>query len=168
MFLLFFLSIDSLIAAFALGLLGLPSERKYRMCFLFGLCDGLATLAGPHLKYASAPMPLSDHPFIVPAAICAWIILVAVMTRQRVVTNITGTAWASIVPFALGMDNLFAGMASSGETVSGLTAPVATFFMSTSLALVGYSIAEFLRNRISRSLTDCAGASLLMILPILF
>jgi hypothetical protein len=44
MFAPMFLSFDSFLAAFGLGLVMTP-ERRGQLCLLFGLCDGLATFA---------------------------------------------------------------------------------------------------------------------------
>jgi putative Mn2+ efflux pump MntP len=167
MFLSLFLAFDSFAAALALGLLTIAPERRSQICFLFGLCDGVATLVGLHLQLGSALALRSSHPWIVPAGMCAWILFVGFLIRRMVVRKPTNTLAISLVPLILGLDNFFAGRTFL-EASSPVNTAIAAGLFSASLALGGFAIAALVQNRMSKSIAIGLAAALLCLTPILF
>ena len=168
MSLLLFLSLDSLIASFALGLLGSPSQHKRQMCLLFGLCDGLATLIGTNLGFASVLTTGSSHSWIVPVITCIWILIVACVIVRVLGRKPNSVFVLSLVPFVLAIDNLLAGGVASGSSLPTALAPVAAALLSTAFAWAGYATAALLEHRIWRALAVGLGVSGLLLPPILF
>jgi hypothetical protein len=166
--LVLFLSLDSLIASFALGLLGCPSQHKRRICLLFGLCDGLATLIGANLGFGSILTTGSNQPWIAPAVTCVWILVVASVMIGVLSRKPNSIFVISLVPFFLAIDNLLAGGVASGAPLSIGFAAIAATLLSTAFAVAGYAIAALLERRIWRSLAVGLSVSLLLVPPILF
>jgi putative Mn2+ efflux pump MntP len=167
MFLSLFLSFDSFAAALALGLLMIAPQRRSQTCLLFGLCDGVATLAGLHLQVGSALALRSNHPWIVPAGMCAWILFVALLIQRMVVRKPTNTLAISLVPLILSLDNFFAGRDLS-EASSPVNSAIAAGVLSASFALGGFAIAAFVHNRMSKSVAIGLAGALLCLTPIVF
>jgi hypothetical protein len=168
MSLLLFLSLDSLVASFALGLLGSPSQYKRQICLLFGLCDGLATLIGTNLGFAPVLTTGSSHPWIVPAVTCIWILIVASVIVPLLGRKPNSIFVVSLVPFMLAIDNLLAGGIPSGSSLPLAMAPMAATLLSTAFAWAGYGMAALLERRIWRALAVGLGVSGLLLPPILF
>lgn len=168
MSLLLFLSLDSLVASFALGLLGSPAHDKRQICLLFGLCDGLATLIGANLGFASALTTASNHPWIVPAVTCIWILIVTFVIVRVLGRKPNSIFVISLLPFMLAIDNLVAGGVASGSPLPTALAPVAATVLSTAFAWAGYAIAALLERRLWRALAVGLGVGGLLLSPILF
>ena len=168
MHLILFLSFDSFVVSLALGLLVPSSQRRYRTCLLFGLCDGLATLVGPHLVSGSAVMLHSVRPWMLSAGICAWILFVGFLAHQIALKKLTSIFVISLLPLVLAIDNLFAGPISSGAVLTTNMAPVVAALLSTGFAVVGFAIGALLESHISRSVATGLAAILLCLTPILF
>jgi hypothetical protein len=167
MLLLVFLSFDGFVVSLALGLLGMPSQRRYQTCLLFGLCDGLATLVGLRLGYGGA------HPFrfaqtwMITGGICVWILFVGFLAYQAALKRPT-RIFALSLPVVLASDNLFAGSIFSGAALTMNMAPLVAAIFSTGFALVGFALSAPLGSRLSRSAAVGLAAILLCLTPILF
>lgn len=168
MLLPFFLSIDSFFISLGIGTLPLPSHGKYRTCVLFGLCDGVATLVGAHLKYGTALGTLSTKPWSTTAGICVWILLVGFLAYRIAVKKRAGVLVISLLPVVMAADNLLAGPICSTASLPANIMPIAATLFSTGFALAGITIGALVRNLTSRPLAISLGFVLLCLTPILF
>jgi putative Mn2+ efflux pump MntP len=167
MLLLSVLSIDSFLISLAIGMLPLPSRRKYQACLLFGLCDGVATLVGLRLNYRVAPEILSASPWIEPLAMCVWILFVGFLTYRIAADKRVGAFGLSLLPVILAVDNLL-GPPSLVGTLPTAIIPIAAAFVSAGFALVGLTIGATAAGRMPRPLSIGFGFILLCLTPILF
>jgi len=129
MFAPMFLSFDSFLAAFGLGLVMTP-ERRGQLCLLFGLCDGLATFAGSYFRSTSTLALRTDHPWILPAGICAWLVFVIFVIHRIVLLRPSSAVLVSLLPMLLSIDNLLAGSLSSEASLPTKVSPVAVTLFS--------------------------------------
>jgi putative Mn2+ efflux pump MntP len=142
----FALGLDSFRAATGLGLVGLAPARQAGVVFGFGVCDGLAVLAGAALGRSLAePLgAVAEHlgPLILATYGVYLIALVhSVESRAEV-----APAWLLGLPIVLSADNLVGGVA-----VATLSAPVAASALaigvvSALMALAGLRIGIRLRT----------------------
>ena len=165
--LLLFLSFDSFVVSLALGLLGMPSQRRYQTCLLFGLFDGLATFVGLRLGHGAAH-PLRFVPaWIAPGGICAWILFVGFLAYRAALKR-PATIFALFLPVVLAVDNLFAGSIFPGAVLTINIGPFVAAISSTCFALFGFALSAPLGSRISRSAAVGLASILLWLTPILY
>jgi putative Mn2+ efflux pump MntP len=167
MLLLLFLSFDSFVVSLGLGLLGMPPQRRYQTCLLFGLCDGLATLIGLRLGYGGAHPLRFAQTWMVSGGICVWILFVGFLAYQAALKRPIRIFVLSL-PVVLAIDNLFAGSVFSGAALTMNIAPFVAAIFSTSFALVGFALSAPLGSRLTRSTAVGLAAILLWLTPILF
>jgi hypothetical protein len=161
-----FLAIDSFLAAFAIGILPLPARRKYQTCLLFGLCDGLATLASLRLNYGTALGILPANSWLEPLSICVWLLFVGFLTYKIVANRRVGGLTLSLLPVILAIDNLLSSP-SSGANIPVVLMPIAAGFFSTVFGILGLTTGAVVEGRISRPFSIGIGLVLLGLTPIL-
>ena len=163
---LLLLSMDSFLAAFALGALGLNGSRRRGLCLAFGLCDGAASLAGLHLHLA--PFAARAEQAIPLAAMaCCWMILVAVLTRRITATGRMSAVGLALLPLLLCVDNLFGTPLVQGSVAHSVAVPCLVGTLSGMLAFAGYQAGALIADRIPSRLTIGLSAGLLLLLPAL-
>ncbi|MBZ5594815.1 MAG: hypothetical protein LAP39_21430 [Acidobacteriia bacterium] len=164
-------SLDSFFASMALALFELPVDRQQRMCCMFVLCDGLATLTAFATKGAplKAIGPLLAH--LSPAMLPLCVSLVLVITAYSAAkAGKSQGALMVAVPILLSLDNLMAGVladsVSAGLPGRFLTS-LAAGITSGAFALLGFTIGARLKLCIPRVCAHAAAVSL-VILPVIF
>jgi len=165
--LMLYFSVDSFLAALALGML-VPSLPRVRiLCILFGVCDSLATAAGAHVRTDAIFAQHSTVNWLIPALILAWVLFAALLSWSIARRGLALGSWHLWLPVILSLDNLFIGRAASSAHLSGVAAPILAGVMSTLLALAGVEIAKLSRRFVPKSVARLIGAALLALTPIL-
>jgi len=133
----FVFSFDSLFASIALGLSGCDRAQRRKLIIAFGLCDGLASVAGLAFARPNVTM-LRTLTNKFEAALGIYLLAVFLLGLFFSVKSTSSTvSWS--VPIVLGLDNLvfFAG---APLTVTNVIVVVLT---SAAMSLVGFSLADF-------------------------
>jgi putative Mn2+ efflux pump MntP len=149
------LGLDSLRVAATIGL-GAALRHRVELAVAFGVCDGVASLVGLVAGHAVATVSSGIH--IVSAAaigVCAvWLLFHGDGPPS-------GGRALLLVPVALSLDNLVAGVAMGSVGVPAVTALVlgAT---SAAMAAVGVSIGTVVRQRLHRDTSRVSGFLLLV------
>jgi hypothetical protein len=166
MLLPFFLAIDSFLAAFAIGILPLPACRKYQICLLFGLCDGLATLVSQRLNYGATSGIFRANPWLDPISICVWLLFVGFLAYRIVANRRLGDLTLSLLPLILSIDNLLSPPFSVAHLPTALV-PIAAALFSAGFGILGVTVGIVIEVRISRPFSIGIGIVLLALTPIL-
>jgi putative Mn2+ efflux pump MntP len=157
-----FLSLDSAIVAFALGPLIAPGASRQRWAAFFGICDGVAVVAGA--LWGAGPTSFARVAAPLFAACCGVYFLVAA-NWNRVRADVRMTA---ALPILMSLDNLAYGMTlehSGGKLVSGaLVCGVA----SAALAMSGFVLGRTVRPPNLRQAENVAGLALIAAGGVLF
>jgi hypothetical protein len=161
----FFLSVDSFLAASALGALGLNQARRRALVLAFALCDGTASFAGLHLHLASLTAR-ANQPLSLAIMASCWILFVAFLTYRMTAKGRVSVLELSLLPFILCLDNLFGTPLAPGIAAHTLEVPCLTGMISGVLAFAGYQAGSlFIRWAPSR-LTVGLSSGLLLLLPL--
>lgn len=162
-----FLSLDSFLAASALGMMGLSASRRRALCLAFGICDGTATFAG--LKFHLAlPFATQAHHYLPTAVmLCLWALFVGFLVRRITAKRKLNSGELALLPISLCVDNLFASPLASEIAVHGAAAPLIAGMLSASLAFAGYQLGSQAAHRVPRRLALGLGSGLLLFIPIL-
>lgn len=162
-----FLSLDSFLAASALGMLGLSASRRRALCLAFGICDGTATFAGLQF-HLTLPFARQVHDYLPMAVIlCLWALFVGFLVRRIATKRRLNSAELALLPIILCVDNLFASPLASEIAVHGAAAPLIAGMLSASLAFAGYELGSLAAHRVHRRLALGLGSGLLLLIPIL-
>lgn len=166
MLLPFFLAIDSFLAAFAIGILPLPACRKYKICLLFGLCDGLATLVSQRLNYGAASGIFRANLCLAPISISVWLLFVGFLAYRIVANRRLTDLTLSLLPLILSIDNLLSPTFSVAHLPTALV-PIAVAFVSAGFGILGVTVGTVIEGRITRPVGIGIGLVLLGLTPIL-
>jgi hypothetical protein len=148
------LGLDGFAVCVALGPLGFGIWRSMPLVGLFGLCDGLALLAGG----AFHPSPWNGA--VVPAMAAVWAVLVLLLTIKRTPSILP------LLPVLLAFDNLLAG--TEGSRTVLLEDAVLSCAISATLAGVGLLAGNAVAARLAPQLGHAriAGAGLLLVVGV--
>jgi putative Mn2+ efflux pump MntP len=157
-----FLSLDSAVVAFALSPIIAPGARQKRWVALFGICDGLAVVAGAFwgggwtsFSHLAAPL----------FAVCCgvYFLVAANWNKFR-----TGARLAAALPILMSLDNLAYGMTldhSAGKLISGA---LICGMASAVFAMAGFGLGHALRQEGLRKAERIAGLALIAAGGVLF
>ena len=142
------LSCDGFIIAAFLG--GLVSSwNRLPLAATFGLCDGLASLAGGLL--GSCRPELVPASFVLAAAGVYGLLVLSGWRRSRGVALRTRLAYA--LPFVFSLDNFAVGGCLTGDVPQRATGALALAAVSGAMALAGLSLGSWVRRTCSRVAT---------------
>jgi len=153
------LSIDSLIASMALGMLGLRRLSVAIVVVLFGACDVAATLAGGLassflVNESVVATKFEAVTLLLYAAILAriWYILRAKSGTPRI-------QWFYLLPVLLSADNFFLGVSRDVRSVPTWLWLTSLGLISASMSVLGFRIGSGMRARSSAAVlnTSCVG-----------
>lgn len=150
-----FLSLDSAIVAFALSPIIAPGGRQLRWAAWFGICDGLAVLAGASCGAGSSSFASVAAPLF---AVCCGIYFFVAANWNKFRADIRLVA---ALPILMSLDNLAYGMAlehSAGKLISGA---LMCALASAALAMVGFVFGRLVRPVGVREAERVAGLALI-------
>ncbi len=149
-------SIDSFLAALAIGLVDRQRGRTNRLVAAFAACDGVAYALGhairstPVATFLGGLPPLTLYLYLVLASA----LLILVLTRA-------GSSLVWCLPVVLGSDNLISGVL--GVPDSPLNLLLASAFVSGCLACAGFYVARSVRPVLSRAVATAAASALVVV-----
>ncbi len=133
------LGVDSFAVCVALGAVQPTPVKRYRLALAFGLCDGLASLAGSVLGVASLGVALVWSEWLAPAAIGGYGVYVFALSRLATegATRLRQSWLLFALPFFLSLDNFFAGIGQSASGSDAFFDSLALGAISGGLSLLG-------------------------------
>lgn len=161
-----FLAIDSFLAASAIGMLPFRACRKYQICLLFGLCDGLATLVSQRPNFGTALGIFRANPWLDPISICVWLLFVGFLAYRIMANRRLGDFTVSLLPLILSIDNLLSPPFSVAHLPTALV-PIAAAFFSAGFGILGVTVGTVIEGRVCRPFSIAIGLVLLGLAPIL-
>jgi putative Mn2+ efflux pump MntP len=150
-------SIDSFVAAIAIGFFAAGRTTRIRLAVMFAVCDCTASFAGAILR-ASGAWPgfrgLSLIPLIIPLAFAA-VVLAYYLARRR-----SFLLWG--LPVLLSVDNLASGWFDPSPAAA--TSLLLGGLLSGVFALAGFTLASYVEARLPQRLVFVSGL-ILVVLP---
>ncbi len=149
-------SIDSFLAALAIGLVGRQRTRSYGLIAGFALCDGISYALGRGIRvlpvsHAIAELnPLGVSLFL--AGIVALLMLSFARTRPSML-------WS--LPVLLGLDNLLYGVADPSSGI--LQVSLTSVLVSGALACAGFFVSRNVRSLLPRPIATATALILVAI-----
>ena len=133
------LSLDSFFVSIPLGIVADRSVNRRRLAMAFGICDGIATLAGAAL--ASLLFHVSTGWFheIGPALIALYGVYVVVIGWYGL-SRLRNSRTLYFLAVMLSFDNLIAGSGLGGLSLSSVTLAVMAGLISGAMAFAGFSL----------------------------
>lgn len=158
LFTAFVLSLDSFVLAAALSPSISTSGARWRMASLFGLCDGIAVLAGFALSQTGLVVHISETAVPFFALVYGIYFLIAAQLKHfRAHPRLV-----SLLPAFMSLDNLAYGM-KMGPVTSGVTEQaVALGLASMALAAAGLFLGSLIRFSGARASHLASGVALLV------
>jgi hypothetical protein len=151
-------SIDSFLAALAIGLVGRQRVRSYGLIAGFALCDGISYALGRWIRVSPVSHVIAGlNPLIVSlslAGIVALLMLLFARTKPSVL-------W--VFPLLLGLDNLFYGVLDTSSGIVPLS--VSSALVSGLLAYAGFFLARNVRSLLPQPV---ATATAIMLVAVSF
>jgi hypothetical protein len=151
-------SIDSFLAALAIGLVGRQRVRSYGLIAGFALCDGISYALGRGIRVLPVSQVIAElNPLTISlslAGIVALLMLLFARTKPSVL-------WS--LPLLLGLDNLFYGVLDTSNGIVSLS--FSSALVSGLLAYAGFVAARNVRSVLPRPV---ATATALMLVAISF
>jgi hypothetical protein len=136
-------SIDSFLAALAIGLVGLRGVRSYGLIAGFALCDGISYALGRGTRVSPVSHLIAElNPFtmsLVLAGIVVLLMLLFARTKPPVL-------WS--LPILLGLDNLLYGVLDTSNGIVSLS--IYSALVSGLLAYAGFVVAKNVRSKLPR------------------
>jgi hypothetical protein len=136
----FLLSLDSLLASLALGVLRVDRTRRLRLAVAFGICDAFASL----LRSSLGPPTTKSLWLELPQfrlALGVYLLAVFSVWIFRV-TRPFGSRLLWTIPILLSIDNLL----GAGQAPFTASSVILVAFASASMSLVGFGLATFLAD----------------------
>jgi manganese efflux pump family protein len=157
--------LDNLAVASGLGAVGLERDRKVRLGWAFFAFEALMPLAGlligRQVRDSVAPVAGVLGPCCLVA--CGLLVLVAAW-RRTTARGLIDRPWLMVVlPMALSLDNLAAGVGLGAMGLPVVPAALAIGGISGALAVIGMSAGEAVRSWSMRRAEIVAGGLLLMV-----
>jgi hypothetical protein len=163
---LLFLSIDSFLAASALGALAPNCSGRRALCLAFGLCDGAASFAGLHFRLAPFVARTNQTVPLI-AMTYFWVFFVAFLTLRITAKGKMSVIELSLLPLLLSVDNLFGTSLASEIATHTIVVPCFTGILSGVLAFMGYQAGSLFAGRIPSKWAVGVSSGLLLLLPVL-
>jgi hypothetical protein len=149
-------SMDSFLAALAIGLVGCQKKRSYGLIAGFAVCDGISYAVGRGIRVSPVNHLVADlNPLTISvflAAVAALLLLLFARTKPAVL-------WS--LPFLLGLDNLLYGVLDATNGIVPLTFYSA--LVSGLLAYAGFVVARNVSSMLSRPVATATAIVLVVI-----
>jgi hypothetical protein len=149
-------SIDSFLAALAIGLVARQRVRSYGLIAGFALCDGISYALGRGLRISAVSHVIAEvNPLTVSlslAGIVALLVLLFARTKPSVL-------WS--LPLLLGLDNLFYGVLDTSNGIVPLS--FSSALVSGLLAYAGFVVARNVRSVLPQPIATAAAIMLVAI-----
>jgi putative Mn2+ efflux pump MntP len=154
----FVLSLDSFVVAIALSPSVSTSGARWRMALLFGLCDGIAVLAGFALSQTGLFVHISENAAPLFSLVYGIYFLIAAQWKHfRVHSSLV-----YLLPAFMSLDNLAYGLKISSAASPDLPLQVAALGMaSMTLASVGFFLGGLIHFTNARSSHLATGVALI-------
>jgi hypothetical protein len=149
-------SIDSFLAALAIGLVGRQRVRSYGLIACFALCDGISYALGRGIRVSPVSHVIAGmNPLTMGlslAGIVALLMLLFARTKPSVL-------WS--LPLLLGLDNLFYGVLDTSNGIVSLS--FSSALISGLLACAGFVVARNVRSVLPRPIATATAIILVAI-----
>jgi hypothetical protein len=149
-------SIDSFLAALAIGLVGRQRVRSYGLIAGFAICDGISYALGRGIRVLPVSQVIAElNPLTISlslAGIVALLMLLFARTKPSVL-------WS--LPMLLGLDNLFYGVLDTSNGIVSLS--FSSALVSGLLAYAGFVAARNVRSVLPRPVATATAIILVAI-----
>jgi hypothetical protein len=149
-------SIDSFVAAIAIGFFATGRATRIRLALMFAACDGIASFAGAILRASAALLPFGRSSFTlfaIPLAFTAAVFIYC-LARKRLFL-LCG------LPILLSIDNLASGWFD--PSAQAVTSLVLGGLLSGLFALAGFTLASYVETRLPQRLVLLSGLVLIVV-----
>lgn len=151
-------SIDSFLAALAIGLVGRQRVPSYGLIAGFALCDGISYALGRGTRVSSVSHSITVLNSLTMSLILAGMVALLMLLFARTKPSVL---WS--LPILLGLDNLLYGIFDNSSGIVSLS--VYSALVSGLLAYAGFAVARNVGSKLPRPV---AMATAIMLVAILF
>jgi hypothetical protein len=151
-------SMDSFLAALAIGLVGRQRERSYGLIAGFALCDGVSYALGRGIRVLPASHAIAEMNQLAISLSLAGIVALLMLLCARIKPAVL---WS--LPLLLGLDNLLYGVLDTSSGIVRLS--LYSALVSGLLAYAGFVVARNARSILPRPI---ATATALLLVAISF
>ena len=149
-------SIDSFLAALAIGLIGRQRVRSYGLIAGFALCDGISYALGRGIRVSPVSHVFTGLNPLTMSLCLAGIVAVLMLLFARTQPSVL---WS--VPLLLGLDNLLYGVLDTSGGIVALS--FSSALVSGLLAYAGFVVARNVRSVLPRPIATTAAIVLVAI-----